>query len=97
MSRIIAGALSLAFGLILLAGYDADDYRREVPYRAPTIEEAVRIYRDNAEKDDARDYHRIAIGVSLVMGALMVIDGNWRRRRARAEQSLSNEETEITP
>ena len=96
MSRIIAGALSLAFGLVLLVGYQADDYRPSNPYGGSTLEESVRIHHENAEKRRSRDFHRIAIGVSLVMGILMVIDGTWRRR-ARAEQDLLDRQTETAP
>ena len=81
MSRVIAGALSIVFGLILLFGYNADDYQLENALHAPTTEEAVRMYHANDEIERARDFHQIAIAVSLVLGSLMVANGLWILRR----------------
>ena len=57
MSRVIAGALSIVFGLILLFGYNAEDYELENALHAASTEEAVRIYHQNDEVERARDFH----------------------------------------
>jgi hypothetical protein len=77
----MVGVAAIVVGILLLGGYDPQDYRTENPYWASSTEEAAGIMKMNEMLERKRDQHLIAIAVTLVLGPLMVLNGWWRWSR----------------